>query len=164
MPPGARRRLRTLDVTSTVSANHRPSFRLSFLSDEADAPAPVVSEILGRARSAAPWDEASIYPAQGDFPRVHISWRSDAGFTVHCFEDERSDGEFLVSERALSLPSVEVNLGGQALERWPRELFVPTALATEALEYFLDRAKRKPSLFWTGTGDFSRETLSKGRK
>lgn len=37
-----------------------------------------------------------------------------------------------------SAPSVEINLGGQALERWPRELFVSEDLATVALEHFLD--------------------------
>ena len=37
-------------------------------------------------------------------------------------------------------------------------------LATEALEYFLDHGELKPLLFWTGTGQFPRETIWEGRE
>lgn len=144
--------------------DRRPSFQLSFVSDEADIPLPTASEVLGRVRSAAPWDEASIRPGQADFPRVHISWHSGAGFNVHCFEDEESLGQFLVKGHDFSSPSVEINLSGQTLERWPCELFVAKQLAIEALEYFLDDGKLNPALRWTGTGDFPRETLWEGRE
>ena len=147
-----------------MSENHRPSFRLSFVSSEAAIAVPSASEVLARVRSVAPWDEASICRAQTDFPRVHISWHNSEGFNVHCFENERSFGQFLISSHELSPPSIEINLGGQTLERWPRELFVSEALATEALEYFLDYAEPKPSLCWTGTGDFPRETIWEGRE
>ena len=105
-----------------------------------------------------------IQARQGEFPRVRISWHDSSGFVVHCFEDERSLGQFLVNGRDFSLPSVEINLGGQALERWPCELFVSEALASEALEYFLDHAALNPLLSWTGTGDFPRETIWEGRE
>ena len=147
-----------------MRASRRSSFQLSFVSGEAETPVPTASEVLARMRSIAPWDEASISPEQGDFPRVHISWHDSAGFSVHYFEDEQSLGQFLVSGRDFSRPSVEINLGGQALERWPCELFVPEVLASEALEYFLDRAGPNPSLSWTGTGDFPRETTWEGRE
>ena len=155
----------TLDVTITMNENHRPFFKLSFVSVSSDARiAPSsASEVLARVRSVSPWDEASICPAQGDFPRVHISWHDSEGFNIHCFENEQSLGEFLANRPQFSPPSVEINLGGQALERWPRELFVSEELATEALEYFLEYAKPKPSLSWTGTGNFPRETIWEGR-
>jgi hypothetical protein len=143
--------------------NLRPSLRLSFLSSEADTPVPAVSELLTRLRSHPTWDEASIYPTHGDFPRIHISWHESHGFTVHCFNNERSLGHFLVNGHGFSSPNVDINLGGQALERWPRELFVAEASAIEALEYFIDRGDLKPSLWWTGTGDFPRQSVWQGR-
>jgi len=145
-----------------MSENHRPFFKLSFVSSEARIALPSAPEVLARVRSVESWDEASICPAQSDFPRVHISWHDSEGFNVHCFENEHSLGEFLANRPQFSPPSVEINLGGQALERWPRELFVSEALATEALEYFLEYAKPKPSLSWTGTGDFPRQTIWEG--
>lgn len=63
-----------------------------------------------------------------------------------------------------SAPCVEINLAGQVLERWPRELFVSEDLTKEALEYFIDRGELKPSLCWVGTGEFPRETIWKGRE
>ena len=156
--------MRALDVTAPMSENRRLSFRLAFISTETEISDPVASEVLARLQSAAPWDEASISPAQGDFPRAHISRHASEGFNVHCFENEQSIGHFLVNRRDFSPPSVEVNLGGQALERWPRELFVSHALANEALEYFLEHGELKASLSWTGTGDFPRESIWQGRK
>ena len=147
-----------------MRTSRRPSFHLSFVSGEPETPVPAASEVLRRVRSVAPWDEASISPEEGDFPRVHIAWHDSAGFSIHCFENERSLGQFLMHTGDFSPPSVEINLGGQALERWPRELFVSEALAGEALEYFLGHAKCNPSLSWTGTADFPRETIWEGRE
>lgn len=144
--------------------NRRASFQLTFLSSETGIAVPSALEVLARVRSVPSWDEASISPSQTAFPRVHIGWHDSEGFVVHCFENEESLGQFLVNGREFSAPSIEIVLGGQALERWPRELFVSEALATEALEYFLDYAMPKPSLFWTGTGDFPRETIWEGRE
>ncbi len=147
-----------------MSKNRRPAFRPSFVSSRGGIAVPSASKVLARVRSVAPWDEASIYPARSDFPRVHISWHDSEGFNVHCFENKQSLGRFLVSGREFSPPGIEINLGGQVLERWPRELFVSEAFAAEALEYFLDYAKLKPSLAWTETGDFPRETIWEGRE
>ena len=147
-----------------MTPNYRHSFRLSFISSASQLVVPPSSVVLSRLRSAVPWDEASIHPADSDFPRVHISWRQAAGFNLHCFVNDLSFGQFLVSRLELSAPSVEINLGGQALERWPRELFVSEDLATEALEYFLDQGELKPLLFWIGTGQFPRETIWEGRE
>lgn len=147
-----------------MSESRRPILKLSFVSSEARTALPSASEILAHVRSVAPWDEASICPAQSDFPRIHISWHDSEGFNVHCFENEHSLGEFLANRPQFSPPSIEINLGGQALECWPRELFVSDALAAEALEYFLEYAKPKPSLSWTGTGDFPREIIWENRE
>ena len=147
-----------------MSENHRASFRLSFISSASQLLVPSISELLVQLRSAAPWDEASIHPAQSDFPRLHISWHQGAGFNVHCFKNTESLGQFLVTGLEFSPPTIEINLGGQALERWPRELFVSEALATEALEHFLEHGELKPSLCWTGTGEFRRENIWQGRQ
>lgn len=154
-----------LDVTETMGEQrNRRAFRLSFLSSDAEIVDPNASEILARVRSAPVWDGATICPVQGEFPRTHITWHAGAGFNVHCFADEHSLGHFLVSENHFSPTAVEINLGGQALERWPRELFVPESLAAEALEYFLEHWRLKPSLSWTRTGEFPRESIWRGRK
>jgi hypothetical protein len=142
----------------------RDTFRLSFVSSGREFVVSRSAEVLSRLRSAAPWDEASIRRVGSDFPRVHISWRQAAGFNFHCFENDRSAGQFLVNHLEFSAPSIEINLGGQALERWPRELFVSKDLATEALEYFLDHGELKPLLFWTGKGMFPRVTIWEGRE
>ncbi len=144
--------------------NHRHRFRLSFISSASQLVVPPSLEVLSRLRSAARWDEASIHPVDSDFPRAHVSWRQAAGFNLHCFENDLSSGQFLVSRLEFSAPSGEINLGGQALERWPRELFVSEDLATEALEYFLDHGEPKSLLFWIDTGEFPRETIWEGRE
>jgi hypothetical protein len=41
-----------------------------------------------------------------------------------------------------------VELGGQALERWPRELFVTVARATQALDHFLEHGTQDRTLEW----------------
>src|SRR6267143_4429280 len=137
-----------------MSEHPRPSFQLSFISRDASIAVPPVSEVLARVRSAAPWDEASICPAPKDFPRFHITWHDSEGFIVHCFENEQSLGQFLVNSRDFSPPMVEIILGGQTLERWPRKLFGSDALSAKSLKYFLDYGKRKPSLCWIRTGKF----------
>jgi hypothetical protein len=147
-----------------MTENHRQTFRLSFISSATQLVVPPTWELLARLRSAAPWDEVSIHPAEKDFPRVHISWHQAAGFNIHCFENEVSLGQFLVTSLEFSPPSIEINLGGQALERWPRELFVSEVLATEALEHFLEHAELKPLLSWIGTGQFQRETIWQDRE
>ena len=148
------------DRTDTL----RHTFRLSFISSTSEVVVPPPSEVLSRLRSAAVWDEASIRRADSDFPRVHISWRECAGFYLQCFENDVSSGEFLVTRIEFSNPCVEINLGGQTLERWPRELFVSEDLATETLEHFLNYGEVKPLLCWVDTGHFPRETIWEGRE
>ena len=54
-----------------------------------------------------------------------------------CFDGETSRGHFLTRGRVTSPPSVQVVLGGQAMEKWPPELFVrgnllPTGFASSS--------------------------------
>ena len=140
------------------------SFRLSFVSGPSELLAPPASEILASVRGRPPWDEASITPDQEQFPRMHISRCEDYGFVLHCFEDGKSWGNYLVTNLAFSSPVVEINLGGQALERWPRELFVSEQLAEEALSFFLAFGKCNPAQRWTTGNGFPRETICEGRQ
>jgi len=147
-----------------MTAGLRTSLRLSFVASEAELPVPPVSELLAQIRSTLPWDVASIHPAAGEFPRLHVDWHDGQGFTIQCFEDDQSWGYFVVTSSALSHPDIEINLGGQTLERWPRELFVSESVAHQALECFLDCGKQDPALHWIRMDAFPRETLWEGRQ
>ena len=68
-----------------------------------------------------------------------------------------------MTSRHFSTPSVEVELGGQALERWPPELFVSAERTTQALDHFLEFGKQDPALEWVRIDRFPRETLWEGR-
>jgi hypothetical protein len=59
---------------------------------------------------------------------------------------------------------VEINLGGQTLERWPSALFVPEELAHQALDSFLTTGKQDAALHWIRIDAFPRETLWVGRE
>jgi len=141
-----------------------PSFKLSFVSSPRAAQVPPVPTLLATLRSIPAWDEASIAPDDAQFPRLHLMWREDAGFVVHCIEDEAALGHYLVTALSLSQPVIEVNLGGQALERWPAELFVPEGHTASAVGYFLESGKRNPTQHWIGGVDFPREVLWSGRE
>jgi hypothetical protein len=69
-----------------------------------------------------------------------------------------------VTSGQFSTPSVQVELGGQALERWPRELFVSAEYASHALNHFLDHGKQESALEWVRIDRFPRETLWEGRE
>jgi hypothetical protein len=144
--------------------HNRRAFRLSFLSRDAEIVGPTAAEVLAGVREAPAWDGATISPVHGQFPRAHITWHAGAGFNVHCFPAESSLGHFLVRDKHFSPTTVEINLCGQALERWPRELFVPQSLAAEALVYLLEYRELNPSLSWTGTREFPRESIWQGRE
>ena len=121
------------------------------------------SEFLAAVETRPAWDGASISPADADYPRVHLDWHEGHGFVFHCYEDGESWSDFLVTTRDFSSPSIEVELGGQALERWPRELFVSAERAAQALNHFLEFGKQDPALEWVRIDEFPRETLWEGR-
>ena len=146
-----------------VIADLRNAFRVSFIMSEAPAPIASASALLSDVQTRRTWDGASISPADAAYPRVHLDWHAGHGFVFQCYEDEESWSDFLVLSRSFSTPSVEIELGGQALERWPRELFVSAAQATQALNHFLEHGKQDPVLEWVRIDAFPRETLWEGR-
>ncbi len=110
------------------------------------------------------WGEACIYPKAGEFPRANLSFHAGYGFVMQCYEDEQSWSDFLIVTDRIGRPEVEIELGGQALQRWPRELFVPDELAAEALDYFLNSGEESRNLHWVRIDRFQRETVWEGRK
>jgi hypothetical protein len=110
------------------------------------------------------WDGTSIAPTDGQFPLLHVDWHVGHGFVIQCYEDERSWSYFLVTSRNFSAPSIEMELGGQALERWPPELFVSVERATQALNHFLNSGEQDPLLEWVRIDGFPRETVWQGRE
>jgi len=131
-----------------------------------DAPIPIASaqDLLADVRSRPVWDGASISAVDAGYPRLHVDWHEGRGFVFQCYEDEESWSDFLVTSRHFSPPSIEMELGGQALERWPRELFVTAEHATQALNYFLENGKQDPALEWIRIDGFPRETVWEGRE
>ena len=142
----------------------RNSFRVSFITSEAPLPILSVSELLTGVQSRPVWDGASISPADAQFPLVHLDWHEGHGFVLQCYEDEESWSYFLVASRHFSMPSIEVELGGQALERWPHELFASAERAAQALDHFLESGKQDPALEWIRIDGFPREILWEGRE
>jgi hypothetical protein len=124
----------------------RSKFRASFIMSDAPIPIASAQDLLADVRSRPVWDVASISPADAEYPRVHMDWHEGHGFVFQCYEQEESWSDFLVTSQGFSPPSIEVELGGQVLERCPRELFVSAEQATQVLNYFLDTDnKTQPS-------------------
>lgn len=88
-----------------------------------------------------------------------MSFHDGHGFVLQLYEDARSRSDFLAAIERLSAPRVEIELGGQALERWPPELFVSEQLVVEAVEWFLAHGMEKPSLHWFRIDGFPRESI-----
>lgn len=147
-----------------MSVNQSRALRLSFVTGETELPIPSVSEILARVQSGPSWDAASIAPADKPFPLLHVEWHEGKGFVIQCYEDEQSWSDFLLVDPRCGAPAVEINLGGQALERWPSELFVPEELARQAVDCFLKTGKQNAALHWVRIDAFPRETIWEGRE
>jgi hypothetical protein len=124
---------------------------------------PPVDELLIKLQAGAISGEAVIHPMTGDFPRAMIDWHTGHGFVLLCFDSDPSPGHFLTRGPVISRPFVSIVLGGQAMERWPPELFVPEELAAEGLHFFLGTGQRKPSLEWVRADKFPREVVWEGR-
>ncbi len=124
---------------------------------------PPVEDLLSKLRTGEVGGEAVIYPLGADFPRVMIDWHSEHGFVLLCFDSDTSTGDFLIRGPVISAPSVPIVLGGQAMEKWPPELFVPTQLVADALHFFVDTGRRKPDLLWARIDAFPREVVWEGR-
>jgi hypothetical protein len=147
-----------------MDANVRESFRVSFITSDCAAPIASARELLAGVQSRPVWDGVSISPEGAQFPLMHVDWHEGSGFVLQCYEEEESWSDFLVTSRDFSPPSIEMELGGQALERWPRELFVAADIATKALEHFLNVGKQDPTLEWVRIDGFPREILWDSRE
>jgi hypothetical protein len=147
-----------------MSIDLMDAFRLSFVTSETEIPIPAVSEILARLRSGPVWDVASIAPADSQFPLLHVEWHEGHGFVIQCYEDEHAWSNFLLAGPGCGPPTVEIILGGQALEQWPSELFVPETLARRALDCFLTTGKQDAALHWVRIDAFPRKTIWESRE
>lgn len=147
-----------------MSVDLKNAFRLSFVTGETEFPIPAASDILSRLRSGPVWDVASIAPADDQFPLLHVEWHEGHGFVIQCYGDEQAWSDFLLTGPRCGQPMIEINLGGQALERWPSELFVPEELARQALDRFLTTGKQDSALHWVRIDAFPRETIWEGRE
>ena len=147
-----------------MSVESGDTLRLSFVTGEVPLPLPAVSDILARLQAGPAWDCAIIAPSDGQFPRLNAEWREGQGFVIQCYEDEQAWSDFLLAGPRCGPPAIEIQLDGQALERWPMELFVSKALAQEALDYFLRSGKQNRALHWVRIDAFPREIIWEGRE
>jgi hypothetical protein len=93
------------------------TFLYSTLSGPENVPALDASALLGIVRGLPRWD-ALIFVAENEqYPRLHVTWHEGHGFVVHCFEDGESWGFFLTEAAFFTSPEVEIEMGGQALEK-----------------------------------------------
>lgn len=122
--------------------------------------APTAAAIVALLMRVDAWHEGSLLPKNGaDFPRAEVSFHAGNGFVLQLYEDANSWSDFLAATERLSAPRVEIELGGQALERWPSELFVSEQLVIEAMEWFFAHGREKHSLHWFRIDRFPRETI-----
>ena len=140
------------------------TFLYSTLSGPENVPARDASELLGIARRLPRWDALIIVAENKSYPRLHVTWHEPHGFVLHCFKDGESWGFFLVEATAFSSPDIEIEMGGQALEQWPRQLFVDSQHAREGLAFFLKTGKQNGTQQWVRTDAFPREIVWEGRE
>jgi hypothetical protein len=112
------------------------------------------------------WEGVIITPdaklgldGKGQYPVLSLGWYPDFGFSVHFMGLDWKENHFAATQADLSKPEVYVELGGQGQELWPRELFVPYALAERAVNHLLRAGKRNPSLTWVGISAFKRRAV-----
>ena len=97
--------------------------------------------------------DAKLGPdGEGQFPRLYLGWYPDFGYEAHCMELS-PESHFVATSTKLSNPEVYVELDGQGQELWPCELFVPFAIAEQAVLHLLRTGRRDPSLPWVASGD-----------
>ena len=138
------------------------TFRYSTLGGEV-GPASDAAELIGIAGRLPAWDEITIEHEGARFPHASLTWHESHGLVLQWFEDEESWGFFLAEGAVVAPPEVDIVLGGQVQERWPRQLFVARALAAEAVDHFLKTGTQKETMHWICTDGFLPETVWKGR-
>jgi hypothetical protein len=128
--------------------------------EECDSAYIEIARILSEFERGEAW-ELTVHPIEesSQFPRMHIDWHRGVGFVVMAFESEESIGFYPIVGAECGRPEVPIELGGQALERWPRELFVPWAVAAQALQTFLQTGRQDGSFIWVANNGFEREII-----
>ena len=121
-----------------------------------------VAEVLDRLTDGSSLPEAIVHPPVLDFPRLEIEFHPNVGFSILCFEDESSVGYLAAVAPSTSAPEVPVNLGGQVVEKWPRELFLEREDAVAVIEHFFACGQQHPKLAWVRLDAFQREELHHG--
>jgi hypothetical protein len=111
------------------------------------------------------WDELTVAPdanpgwnGTGQYPILSIAWYRDFGYQAVCTE-LASQSRVLILGTVLSKPAVYVELGGQGQELWPRELFVPLAVASKAIRHLLRTGTRDRRLRWLAIDTFPRRKV-----
>lgn len=146
----------------------KPHLALSILRqhgfEELDASSVDVDEVLMEIERKEAW-ELTVHPVEQfpQFPRMHIDWKPDVGFVVMAFEDEQSIGFYPITGSGCGMPEVPIELGGQALEKWPRELFVPRHVAAQVLRTFLETGLQDASFVWVANDAFERKVIWEDR-
>jgi len=75
------------------------------------------------------------------------------------FEDEQSIGFYPSSRVPTGAPEIQIELGGQALEKWPRELFVTLEMAMHIVETFRTTGRQDRSVAWVANDEFARQII-----
>ena len=129
-----------------------------------------VPGMLRAMQKRATWEGVIITPdanlgpdGEGQFPVLYLGWYLGFGYEAHCME-LNSDSHFVATSTKLSSPEVYVELGGQGQELWPRELFVPYAIAEQAALCLIETGRRDPSLKWVGVSAFPRKKVRARRR
>ena len=128
------------------------------------------SEIVEHLSAPGNWHEASIgplhreHPVLAAYPLMNVEFHGRAGFSLLLFPDEQSHGILAATRLELSEPSVYVCLGGQVIEKWPPELFLPREMAQTVIAHFLSAAAPEPSCAWIRLERFRRKTVHPGGK
>ena len=151
-----------------MTSADQPRLALSVLAkqgfEEREASSADLDEVLGEMERGEAW-ELAVHPIEEfpQFPRLHIDWQRGFGFVVMVFEDEKSIGFYPIVGAKCGKPEVPIELGGQALEKWPRELFVTRQVAAQILRTFLNTARQDASFVWVANDAFDREVIWEDR-
>ena len=151
-----------------VLDDRKPNLSLEVLRqggfEEADISSVDVAEILAEIERGDAW-ELSVHPTEQfpQYPHLHLDWHRGFGLVVMAFEHEQSIGYYPIIGTDCGPPEVVIELGGQALEKWPRELFVPKDVAVQALQTFLRTGRQDLSFTWVANDAFEREVIWRDR-
>ncbi len=125
----------------------------------------MVPGLLRAMQKRPTWERVVISPdakprpdGEGQYPILSLGWYPGFGYEAHCLE-LTPKSHFVVTSTILSKPEVYVEFGGQGQELWPRELFVPFAMAERAVLRLLQAGERDRSFSWVAIDAFPRRSV-----